>query len=43
VDGIYDIEATAPKGAIPDGLSSDARADRYRLMLQALLADRFKP
>ena len=42
VDGIYDIEATAPKGAIPDGLSPDARADRYRLMLQALLADRFK-
>ena len=42
VDGIYDIEATAPKGAVPDGLSPEARADRYRLMLQALLADRFK-
>jgi uncharacterized protein (TIGR03435 family) len=42
VDGIYDIEATAPKGAIPDGLSPEARTDRYRLMLQALLADRFK-
>jgi uncharacterized protein (TIGR03435 family) len=42
VDGIYDIEATAPKGAIPEGLSPDAQADRYRLMLQALLADRFK-
>ena len=42
VDGIYDIEATAPKDAIPDGLSPDARSDRYRLMLQALLADRFK-
>jgi len=42
MDGIYDIEATAPKGAFPDGLSPDARADRYRLMLQALLADRFK-
>ena len=42
VDGIYDIEATAPKGAIPDGLSPDARSDRDRVMLQALLSDRFK-
>jgi uncharacterized protein (TIGR03435 family) len=42
LEGIYDIEATAPSGAIPDGLSPNARADRGRLMLQALLADRFK-
>lgn len=42
LDGIYDIEATAPKGSGFDGLSPEARTGRYRLMLQALLADRFK-
>jgi uncharacterized protein (TIGR03435 family) len=36
---IYDIEAT---GTIPAGLSSHAREDRIRMMLQSLLADRFK-
>lgn len=41
-EGIYDIEATAPKGSSFDGLSPEARSERYRLMLQALLADRFK-
>ena len=35
----YDIEAT---GVFPDGLSDEARLDRERLMLQALLAERFK-
>jgi uncharacterized protein (TIGR03435 family) len=38
-EGLFDIEA---KGSIPDGLSNDAREERERLMLQALLADRFK-
>jgi uncharacterized protein (TIGR03435 family) len=38
----YDIEATAGPGAVPTGLSSKAREDKTRLMLQALLADRFK-
>ena len=35
----YDIEAT---GTFPAGLTGRAREDRSRLMLQALLADRFK-
>ena len=35
----YDIEATS---VMPAGLSTQARSDRIRLMLQALLADRFK-
>jgi uncharacterized protein (TIGR03435 family) len=38
----YDIEATAGPGGIPPGSSAKARDDRTRLMLQALLADRFK-
>src|SRR5262249_60632157 len=33
---------TAAPGAIPDGAPSKDRAERERLMLQALLADRFK-
>ena len=37
--GIYDIEA---KGAMPPGLSMEARNDRVRAMVQALLVDRFK-
>jgi uncharacterized protein (TIGR03435 family) len=39
VENIYDIEAT---GVVPAGLSAQARSDRMRLMLQTLLADRFK-
>ena len=38
-DGLYDIEA---KGSFPDGLSYEGRMERERLMLQALLTDRFK-
>jgi uncharacterized protein (TIGR03435 family) len=38
-DAVYDIEAEGP---MPDGLSSSARMERQRLMMQALLADRFK-
>ena len=37
--GFYDIEATGP---MPSGLSVQARDDRMRLMVQALLADRFQ-
>jgi len=38
----YDIEATAPAGAIPVGLSNKAREDKTRSMVQRLLAERFK-
>ncbi len=38
-EGLYDIEA---KGPFPDGLTYEAREERQRLMLQALLADRFQ-
>ena len=38
----YDIEATAPEGAIPPDLPADARTGKMRLMLEALLAHRFK-
>jgi uncharacterized protein (TIGR03435 family) len=38
----YDIEATAPAGAIPAGSSAKALNDKMKLMLQELLADRFK-
>jgi hypothetical protein len=38
----YDIEAKAETGAIPAEMSPKARADKMRLMLQTLLADRFK-
>jgi uncharacterized protein (TIGR03435 family) len=41
-DDIYDIEATAEKGTFPPGLTSEARLLTMRLMLQALLEDRFK-
>jgi uncharacterized protein (TIGR03435 family) len=41
-DGVYDIEATPPKDALPQGLASNVRAERLRSMLQALLIDRFK-
>jgi uncharacterized protein (TIGR03435 family) len=36
---MYDIDA---KGSFPDGLSTSAREERERLMMQSLLADRFK-
>src|SRR5580658_2141867 len=39
VAGFYDIEAT---GDIPPGLSLQDRKNRMRLMVQTLLADRFK-
>lgn len=39
VNDVYDIEAI---GVIPAGLSAQASTDRMRLMVQALLADRFK-
>ena len=38
----YDIEATAEKGAIPDDATVKVRQEKVRLMLQTLLADRFK-
>ena len=38
----YAIEATAEKGAIPVGLSGVALRQKMKLMLQTLLADRFK-
>ena len=38
----YDIEAIAEKGAIPADSSPKFRRDKLRLMLQTLLADRFK-
>jgi uncharacterized protein (TIGR03435 family) len=38
----YDVEATARAGAIPQGLSVKAREDKMKLMLQTLLADRFR-
>jgi uncharacterized protein (TIGR03435 family) len=37
--GIYDVEATS---SMPPGLSMQARNDRVRAMVQALLVDRFK-
>jgi uncharacterized protein (TIGR03435 family) len=39
---VYDIEATAPKDAIPSGSSSKVRNDKIREMLRTLLAERFK-
>jgi len=41
-ESVFEIEATAPKGAVPDELSPAARAEKMRLMVQAMLADRFK-
>jgi uncharacterized protein (TIGR03435 family) len=38
----YDIEAVAEKDAIPAGSSAKVRNEKLRLMLQNLLADRFK-
>jgi uncharacterized protein (TIGR03435 family) len=42
IEGVYDIEAAAPPGVIPAGSPSNARSEKLRLMLQALLADRFQ-
>jgi len=39
---LYDIEATPEKGAIPAGATVKERNDRVKLMLQTLLAERFK-
>jgi len=38
----YDIEATAEEGAIPAGATVMVRDNKMRLMIQSLLADRFK-
>jgi uncharacterized protein (TIGR03435 family) len=38
----YDIEAVAEKGAIPAGLPAAEREARFGLLLQSVLADRFK-
>jgi uncharacterized protein (TIGR03435 family) len=38
----YDIEAEAPEGAIPPGLTAKERGDLIRPMMQALLAERFR-
>ncbi len=38
----FDIEAKAPADAFPAGMSEHARLAKMRLMLQALLVDRFK-
>jgi uncharacterized protein (TIGR03435 family) len=38
----FDIEATAGKSVLVDGETGKARGDKIRLMLQTLLADRFK-
>jgi uncharacterized protein (TIGR03435 family) len=38
----YDIEATAEKSKIPEGATIKLRQEKMRLMLQTLLADRFK-
>ena len=38
----FNIEATPGSGGIPSGVSSKARADMVREMMQTLLADRFK-
>ncbi|HWE51786.1 MAG TPA: TIGR03435 family protein [Bryobacteraceae bacterium] len=42
LSSVYDIEAIAASAAIPAGLSDAAREQQMRLMLQALLEDRFK-
>jgi uncharacterized protein (TIGR03435 family) len=39
---VYDIEAIAPKDAIPAGSSSKVRNDKMKEMLRTLMADRFK-
>jgi hypothetical protein len=39
---LYDIDAVAPKDAIPPGLSAKMRNDKIKEMLRTLLRDRFK-
>ena len=39
---LYDIDAIAPKDAIPPGSSAKVRNDSIKAMLQTLLRDRFK-
>ncbi len=39
---LYDIEAIAPKDAIPAGSSSKVRNEKIKEMLRTLMADRFK-
>ena len=39
---LYDIDAIAPKEAIPSGSSAKIRNDRIKEMLQTLLRNRFK-
>jgi len=39
---LYDIDAIAPKDAIPPGSSAKVRNDKIKEMLQTLLKDRFK-
>ena len=39
-ESVYAIEATVPKDALPEGLSTKDRTGRARSMLQAPLADR---
>jgi uncharacterized protein (TIGR03435 family) len=39
---VYDIEATAEPSAIPAGTTAAVRREKMRMMLQTLLADRFK-
>ena len=41
-DEIYDIEATSEEGAFPSEKAWEGRFARMKLMLQALLEDRFK-
>ena len=38
----YDIDAIAPRGSIPSGVSPKIQNQKIRLMLQTLLVDRFK-
>lgn len=42
IDGLYDVEAKAPEGTVPSGLPSNVRDQKMRLMLRALLEERFK-
>ena len=40
-DEVYDIEATPEKGTFAPGVTVEARYSAMKLMLQALLEDRF--
>jgi uncharacterized protein (TIGR03435 family) len=42
MDALYDIDATPGKAGDLSGIPGNVRAERLRLMLQALLADRFQ-